>query len=172
MNFFCVNRAHFNLAVLAPLVIGALSCSTTNERQAPFIGRVISVDTMVSLDSAYEDTLPIDLTYASSMIIYDRQFDGVFDDTLLVFGDESGEFAGVLLYDMPFNFQANWLRRTIHLLIPEVGIDTHLPVEIQLPESGQVNELKQLIDWGDLRAPDTSFSIFQTMPKRDSVKTP
>ncbi len=164
-------NSQFRLALLAALTIGAVSCSTTNERQAPFIGRVVSVDTVVSLDSVYEDTLLIDLTYATTMIIYDRQFDGLFDDTLQVFGDESGEFAGVLLYDMPFTFQANWMRRTVHLLIPEAGIDTHLALEIQLPESGQVNELKQLIDWGDLRAPDTSFSLDQLMRDNYNIDT-
>lgn len=129
------------------------------------------MDTVVSLDSVYLDTLVIDLTYATTMIIYDRQFDGLFDDTLQVFGDESGEFAGVLLYDMPFNFQANWIRRSVHLLIPEAGIDTHLALEIQLPESGQVDNRKQLIDWGDLRSPDTSFSLEQMIRETDNIDT-
>ncbi|MFQ5606436.1 MAG: hypothetical protein ACE5GA_00705 [Candidatus Zixiibacteriota bacterium] len=143
------------------------ACSTTIERRAPYFGKVISVDTMFSLDSAYLDSQLVDLSNANAMLIYDRQFDGLFDDSSAVFGDESGEFTGTLFYDSPFNVRANRLRRSVRLLIPEVGIDTHLSVDIYLSEQGE-GAAYYLNDWGTLRAADTSFSLPQARSKSDS----
>ena len=148
--------------------MGAVSCTTTFERQAPYYGRIISVDTMFSLDSAFLDTQVVDLSYANALLIYDRQFDGLFDDTSLVFGDESGEFSGTLLYDSPFNMRANRVRRSVRLLIPEAGIDTYLSVDIHLSEQEDGAAL-HLNDWGTLRAANTAFSLPRTEQESDSA---
>ena len=165
------------IPLLAPLAIGtigtigaigAVSCNMTFERQAPYYGRIISVDTMFSLDSVYLDTQVFDLSYANALLIYDRQFDGLFDDTSLVFGDESGEFSGTLLYDSPFNMRANRVRRIVRLLIPEAGIDTHLSVDLYFSEQDD-GAAFHLNDWGTLRALDSTFLLPQAEQTNDSA---
>lgn len=126
------------------------TCALTNERQAPFVGRVVSIDSVFALDSAYLDTLEVDLSFVEMTLIYDRQLDGNFDDTLQIFGDENGEFAGVILYDAMFNLQADRLQRSAEIVIPKLGIDTFVDVVIQFP--GGDNTTSPVNDWGTLFA--------------------
>ncbi len=108
----------------ALLMITLSSCSLSNERVAVFSCQVVSADSSNLVVTA------LDLAETVGYFIYDKQIDGLFDDTAVFYGNEIGEFSGVLQYAFPVNITAPRLRKHVRLLIPELEIDTFLFIDV------------------------------------------
>lgn len=125
------------------------SCTLTVGRIAPFQGSVVTIDTVTAADSVIVDTAAVDITDMTGLIVYDREMDGVYDDTLGFFGAEDGYFSGVIEYRSPVNVTANWVVRTVEVALPDLEIDTFLDIEAHLRD--QSDEI-QVIEWEPLVA--------------------
>ena len=127
-------------------------CSVSVGRVAPFQGRVVAIvsaDSLAQSDSAQGDTIGINISGYTGNIIYDREMDGVYDDTLSFFGTEDGQFSGVIEYRSPVNISAPWVRRTAQVVIPEAHVDTFLEIDAYLRDAkGGIEET----NWGPIVA--------------------
>ncbi|MBN4056719.1 hypothetical protein JYU19_00235 [bacterium AH-315-J21] len=113
------------------------SCSLSNERVAIFSGQI------VSSDSTNSTVIPFDLAETIGYVIYDKQIDGLYDDTAIFYGNEIGEFNGVLQYAFPVNINASRLRKHVRLLIPKLEVDTFLFVDVYSESSDASDEANQ-----------------------------
>ncbi len=101
------------------------SCSFSNERVTVFSGSVL-----IASDSASADTSSADLSEVVGYIVYDKEVDGIYNDTVIFYGDEQGEFTGILNYEIPMNLSAPWLRKHVRLTFPTLNIDTFMTVDV------------------------------------------
>jgi len=114
-------------AIIAGVLI-AISCSTRLERTAPFAGKLIVdstalADAFATLDSA-RITGAID--GAIGYLVYDRECDGVYNDTLALISAGGGAFGGVLIYTHREPITASWLRKPVRVVFEYLGVDSLL----------------------------------------------
>jgi hypothetical protein len=128
------------------LIVAALfiqSCSLADEQVTIFTGSAL-----IESDSGLAGTSRADLSEVVGIVIYDKEIDGIFDDTVVFYGDESGEFTGMLRYEFPVSISARWLRKHVNLLLPALGVDTFLTVDVysaDYQDPGAINEWEPLI---------------------------
>ncbi|HSG99663.1 MAG TPA: hypothetical protein VLB27_06415 [candidate division Zixibacteria bacterium] len=118
-------------------------------RIAPFQGSVVTIDTIPAADSVIVETSAVDITDLTGIIVYDREMDGLYDDTLGFFGAADGYFSGVIEYRSPVNVSAAWITRTVEVALPELRIDTFLEVEAHLRDQ---SERIDVVEWEPLVA--------------------
>jgi len=98
------------------------------------------------------DTLPVDLAEIVGYVIYDKQTDGLFNDTAVFYGAGDGSFGGLLQYETPVNVTAPRLRKYVHLLFPELQFDTFLTVDVYRTDSDipdKINEWEPFVRQSD-----------------------
>ena len=153
-------------ALCLTLCMAGSGCSLHGERVAPFHGRVVTLDT-VALDSsadvitAQTDTVIVDITDYTGILVYDMQMDGLLDDTAVFYGDESGEFEGVLPYENPVLLRAPWVRKPVHLLISEIGLDTYLYVDAHNTGAADA-EVEMMTFWEALFAKQAGSALTES----------
>ena len=125
MSRISVCKASATLMALFFAGLMLTSCSFSSERIVTFSGRVITVS-----DSSQTDSAAVDLADIVGYLVYDKQFDGVFDDTAVFSGSEDGLFDGILQYDIPANITAPRLRKHVRFLFPDLAIDTFLVIDV------------------------------------------
>jgi len=99
-------------------------------------------------DSTQADSVAVDLADIPGYIVYDKELDGVFDDTAVFSGSEDGLFGGILQYNIPVNITATRLKKHVHLILPALEVDTFLAVAIYGSDSdvpGGANEWPPIV---------------------------